>query len=92
MAIARTFVVYSRMDHHFSIPVTHGGVEMQFETRVQVWAYGRRFYVSVEGVEVLFEQDEEGSIRAILPPEERVKIPAKELLQEIAAVITEISG
>ena len=80
------------MDHHFSIPVTYKAVEMQFEVRVQVWAYGRRFYVLVEGVEVLFEQDEEGSIRAILPVEEKVKMPAKELLQEIAAVIGEITG
>lgn len=80
------------MDHHFSIPVKYKGVEMQFEVRVQVWAYGRRFYVLVDEVEVLFEQDEEGGIRAILPVEEKVKMPAKELLQEIAAVIGEISG
>jgi hypothetical protein len=82
--------VYSQMDHHFSIPVTYKGAEMQFEARFQTWAYGRRFYVFIEGVEVLFEQDEEGSIRAIMPAEEKGKIPAKELLQDIAAVIQQL--
>jgi hypothetical protein len=78
------------MDQHFSIPVTYKGEEMQFEARFQIWAYGRRFYVTVDGVEVLFEQDEEGSIRAILPAEEKGKTPAKGLLQEIAAVIQQL--
>jgi hypothetical protein len=85
-------MVYSVMDHHFSIPVTYKGVELQMETRMQVWSYGRRFYVMVDGVEVLFEMDEEGAIRAVLPPEEEGKMPGKELLREIASVIEQISG
>ena len=80
------------MDYHFTIPVVYNGVEVQFEARVQVWAYGRRFYVFVEGVEVLFEQDEEAHIRVILPAEGEVKMPGKGLLQEIAAAIEAISG
>lgn len=75
------------MDHPFQLPVTYKGVDLEFETRLQLWTYGRRFYVTVDGAEILFEQDEEGNFRAILPPETMDKMPPKELVEEIGKVI-----
>jgi hypothetical protein len=55
------------MEEPFVIEVNYKGVERAFEARLQVFGYSHRFHVDVEGVEVLFERDEEGSYRAMAP-------------------------
>jgi hypothetical protein len=78
------------MDEPFIIAVNYKGVGREFEARLQVFGYSHRFHVAVEGVEVLFERDEEGSYRAIVPPEQEGKIPDAGLLAVIAEAIERI--
>jgi hypothetical protein len=78
------------MEDIFLIPVHYKGVDRQFEASLQVMGYTHRFHVAVDGTDVIFERDEEGSYRAIIPPETPGKPPAMELLQAIAAAIAQI--
>ena len=78
------------MDEPFIIPVNYKGAEMQFEASLQIFGYSHRFHVSVEGTDTLFERDEEGRYRAIIPPENPGKIPETALLQSIAQAIEHI--
>ena len=78
------------MEDQFLIPVHYKGVDRQFEASLQVLGYTHRFHVAVDGMDVLFERDEEGSYRPVIPPETPGKPPEIGLLQAIAAAIAEI--
>lgn len=47
--------------------IHYRGQERNYPVRKEVSAYSLRYIVEVEGVEVIFEQDEEGRYRALLP-------------------------
>ena len=86
------------MDEPFVITVNYKGVEREFEAKLQVFGYSHRFHVAVDGTEVLFERDEEGNYRALLPPSDNPenvprnagKPPDSGLLQGIAEAIERI--
>ncbi|HEY4061187.1 MAG TPA: hypothetical protein VGM30_04765 [Puia sp.] len=78
------------MDEPFLIAVDYKGKQLEFEARLQVLGYTHRFWVGVDAVEVVFERDEEGNYRAIIPPETKGKIPDSGLLQAIAGAIEKI--
>ena len=91
------------MDEPFVIELDYKGVARAFEARLTVFGYSHRFHVDVEGMEVLFERDEEGSYRAMVPqmPEnapERMErgmaglgtVPEAGLLRAIAEAIERI--
>jgi len=75
------------MEEVFYIPVVYKGTEQQFEAVLQQWRYGYAFHVKVGETIVIFERDEEGNYRARIPPEEKGKVPDKELLQAIGEAI-----
>lgn len=79
-----------RMSERFQLPVIYRGEEREFETSLQVLGFIHRLVVDVEGVTVFFERDEEGSFRAIMPPESTDKPPATDLLRAIAGTIDEL--
>jgi hypothetical protein len=86
------------MDEPFVITLNYKGAEREFRARLQVFGYSHRFHVDVEGTEVLFERDEEGSYRALVPPllppsvspGNMGKRPDMALLQGIAEAIERI--
>jgi hypothetical protein len=55
------------MEEPFILEVDHNGKQLQFETRLLRLGYIYRFAVVVDEIEVLFEKDEEGGFRAIVP-------------------------
>lgn len=55
------------MEEAFVLDVEHNGIPLQFETRLMRLGYIYRFSVMVDEVEILFERDEEGGFRAIVP-------------------------
>jgi len=75
------------MEQVVHIPVDYQGVEREFEARVQVWQYGHRFFVQVEGVELVFERDDSGEYRALAPEGYTGKLPDRGLVQAIAEVL-----
>jgi hypothetical protein len=75
------------MEQMVEIPVEIRGVERLFTARVQAWRYGLRFWVEVDGVEILLERDDAGEFRAILPDGFAGKAPDKEVIGAIIAVL-----
>lgn len=75
------------MDEVVQIPVEYAGVEREFDARVQIWQYGHRFFVMVEGVELVFERDDSGQYRALAPEGYTGKLPERGLVQAIAEVL-----
>ncbi len=54
------------MEDSFSIDVEVGGKEYSFEARLATVGYTHKFYVIINGLEVIYEPDEERNYRAIL--------------------------
>jgi len=75
------------MGEMVTIPVNYGGIERTFEAEVQVWQYGHRFLVPVDGVDIVFERDDSGEYRAIVSEGFTAKLPDRGLVQAIAAVL-----
>jgi hypothetical protein len=63
------------MDEPFFIPCRYKGIDRQFTATFQAFGYTFRFHVDVDGTDVIFERDEEGSFRAIIPPEPMAPTP-----------------
>jgi len=78
------------MEDLFFIPVIYRGVEMQFEASLVRRGYTYGLHVNIRDTVVVFERDEEGSWRALIPPEEKGKAPETELLQALVDAIEEI--
>ncbi len=78
------------MNEPFELPVTYKDKEL-LPTRLLLYGYTHKFKVQVNGLEVLFEPDEERNYRAVVDPEkmERSKID-RELLKAIAEAIKTI--
>ncbi len=54
------------MDEPFSIEVVYNGQEYSFEARLATVGYTHKFYILINGLEVIYEPDEERNYRAIL--------------------------
>ena len=76
------------MEQTVEIPVEIRGVERTFAAQVQVWRYGVRFLVDVDGAEVTLERDDAGEFRAILPEGFAGKMPDQEVIRAIIEVLT----
>ncbi|PWN71287.1 hypothetical protein C1631_001295 [Chryseobacterium phosphatilyticum] len=70
----------------FEIPVTYKGQEYLFNGRLATFTYGYKFYVDVNGVEVIFERDDEGNLRAMLPDNTSDNSIEKGLIEAIIEV------
>lgn len=79
------------MENGVTIPVEFNGKDLEFEARVQSWQYGLRFFIPVEGVELVFERDDSGDYRALTPEGYTGKLPDMGLVKAIAAVLGEVT-
>jgi hypothetical protein len=75
------------MEQTIEIPVDIRGIERVFTARVQAWQYGMRFFVDVEGVDLVLERDDAGEFRAILPDGFSGKAPDREVVGAIIEVL-----
>ena len=80
------------MEEEFELPVEYKGEEQMFNTKLIVTGYTHKFNVDVNGQSIVFELDDEGNYRAIIPYDDVPKIKSVdiELLKEIAKTIEEI--
>ena len=78
------------MEDPFFIPVVYRGVEMQFEASLVRRGYTYGLHVNVRDTLVVFERDEEGNWRALMPDDGKGKAPETELLQALVGAIEEI--
>jgi hypothetical protein len=75
------------MDEPIVIPVIFQGAELDFTATLQTWSYGFRFIVDIEGMEVIFEKDDEGEYRALIASGQLTKPPKAELIAAIGQVL-----
>jgi hypothetical protein len=54
------------MDEAFTIPILLQGKEYSFDARLVTVGYTHKFIVTINGLEVMYEPDEERQYRAIL--------------------------
>lgn len=78
------------MDEPFFLPVTFKGIEQQFEALLKRRGYGAVLEINVHDALVIFERDEQGDWRAILPEDHTGKTPDVELLRAIGETIEQI--
>ncbi|CAN5502279.1 hypothetical protein BH11BAC3_BH11BAC3_28830 [soil metagenome] len=81
------------MDHQFEIPVTYKGEDILLAAFVQPGGYTTRIAVEVDVDQIiLFEQDEEGNYRGLVPFDADTKETDvdKELLGLIAEVLNSV--
>ena len=84
------FLPSSSMDEPFFLPVAFKGIEHQFGALLKRRGYGAVLEINVHDVLVIFERDEQGDWRAILPEGQAGKTPDVELLRAIGEVIEQI--
>lgn len=57
------------MTDEFEIPIDYKGQEYVFKARLLNFGYTYKIQVDVNGIDVLFEPDEERAYRAVVAPE-----------------------
>ncbi len=82
------------MDDALQLPVYYRGETLEFPFRVAHLGYVRRFVVQVQEVEVHYETDDSGELRAVIPHinELRAPLPERELLEAIGESIGKLIG
>lgn len=72
----------------FQLPVTYKGQEQLFNVKLATFTYGYKFYVDVNGHEVIFERDDEGNMRAMIQDLSSDSNVEKGLIEAIMEVFT----
>jgi len=78
------------MAEAFTLVVDYKGKEYQFESELRVFGYTHKIAINLEGAEILFEPDEEGNYRAVIPDYEGSK--TKIDIGLIQAIIKELEA
>ena len=80
------------MEEPFILTIDYNGREYTFEARLAAIGYTHKFYVVVNGKEVVYEPDEERKYRAILSGADQEKVTEQErgMIREIGIQIEEI--
>jgi hypothetical protein len=81
-------------DGALMLPVTYRGQEYAFPFRVVPQGFTMRYTVLVGDVEVVYERDDAGELRALIYNQDEItgKLPERGLLEAISAVIVQLTG
>jgi hypothetical protein len=81
-------------DEPLLLLVIYKGKELSFPLKVVAQGYVYRFFVQIDDLEIIYEKDDEGELRALIskPDEYRGKLPDRELLEAISKVITSLTS
>jgi len=79
------------MEHYFELPVNYEGIEQSFKGRLVTFGYDYKFYIVVNGHEIVFESDEDGSYRAITKSSDSKRPVDTKLLEAIILALHQIS-
>lgn len=73
------------MEEDFSIEVSYNGKVLAFPARLSAAGYIHKFLVVINGIEVIYEPDEERNYRAILHEPDKALV--KDLDRELIALV-----
>jgi len=74
------------MEHYFELPVSFKGAERSFNGRLVTAAYDYKFFVNVDGQELVFEPDDERNLRALQERPDTKPVDT-ELVKQIALLL-----
>nr|WP_315027926.1 hypothetical protein [uncultured Chryseobacterium sp.] len=74
----------------FELPITYKGKEQLFNVKLATFTYGYKFYVDVNGNEVVFERDDSGNMRALIQDTSSESKIEKELIEAIMEVFSSL--
>ena len=80
------------MEHAFTLPLVYEGQELELEAKWVKLGYLSRFHVTVEGQELVFEQDDERKYRVLNPNPESSRQVNKELIEAVIKVLEELTA
>ena len=75
------------MEHYFDLPVKYKSEELNLKGRLSTFGYTYKFYIIVNGHELVFEKDDDGKYRVINETTELHKTVDIELLKAIVSVL-----
>lgn len=78
------------MEHQFELPVIYKNREYLFNGRLATFTYGYKFYVDINDNEVIFERDNEGELRALLPDSTAETAVEKDLIEAVIKVFNDL--
>lgn len=80
------------MHDALQLPVSYQGHDYEFPFTVAMHGYVQRYLVMVNDVEVIYERDDSGELRALIqhPDQLRSNLPEHGLLKAIADVLTQL--
>jgi hypothetical protein len=78
----------------FELPVAYKGQELTFPARLLTKGFAPRFVILVNDAEIIFERDDNGEFRALLPHSNEFTghLPEKGLLEAIHTSIVAITS
>ena len=79
------------MEHYFDLPVIYKGEEHSFKGRLATFGYIYKFYIIVDGRELVFEKDDEGEYRVLTEADDKAEPVDASLMQAIIAVLGKLS-
>lgn len=79
------------MEHYFDLPVIYKEEELTFKVRLATFGYVYKFYIIVEGQELVFEKDEEGQYRVHAVDEKNSKDMDPGLIEAIIDTLNALS-
>lgn len=78
------------MEMSFDLPVMYKGEERTYPTRAVIYGYAYRFYILVDGAELVFEKDDEQQFR-VLQENPSATPPGTDLLSAIVHSLQQLS-
>ncbi|AYD47373.1 hypothetical protein [Arachidicoccus soli] len=71
------------MEHYFDLPVSYNGIEHNYKGRLVTFGYVYKFYIVIDGLEYVFEKDDEQQYRVLSENEQGKKDVDPALIQSI---------
>ncbi|WP_176954374.1 hypothetical protein [Niabella drilacis] len=78
------------MEHFFELPVRYKGATLILRGRLVTFAYSYKFYVMVNGRELIFERDDEQQFRVLQEASEDASEIDRELIQQIIITLNDL--
>ena len=80
------------MEHYFELPVTINGEDRSFKGRLATFGYTYKFYIIVDGQELVFEKDDEQQYRVLSEENTQNKAIDPVFLQAIVTALDNLPG
>jgi len=75
------------VEDYFDLPVKYNNKELIFKVRLITYTYGYKFYICINKQELIFENDNEGNIRVVVPSHIHCSTIDKSLVEAILKVL-----